>query len=620
MLKLKGLNTMTFFWVRLSFFAWLLNISTPLFSTESSEDFFLEMEQKLPLYLRISEEADGRDITVFLGNTGVGKSTLINSALDVPLSVDFRGKIEVDNSNLSSAAVDQGQQSVTKQPQYFKSLTLGDMYDLPGFLDTDGALEEVLNACAINAVLTSARSARVVIVTNKSELEDACRGFLSKDLNRSVSMFEDSFLRGNSCCLLVNSVDREILDLSLEDSGILTLLSELNNLKKINKISLLKKARPGDEEDFLVEFKKTLFSFVGSVEREKVDRLNVSRSFGYETQQKIKMFLLNIMRKYFLEKKDRYYQDLINFFAEKGDIQSFPSVFLKGKRTEILENLKGEIFLLKECNFLRKICSEQYSSALEDFEIFFDQEHLSFVRNVEMKEKEAAKEKAEEARKLAEESLNRSQREIDELKSDAEFLQKEKENAEKIACQSALMAEEAKEDSTKSKEEKEAALKACLEAERKLQKSNQLHVETLEKLNRKDKENKQEQERLRKISEEADRRVLEFRELLANQERERLKEKREMERYRSEMEDRLTSLQKENSEESERFRRETERLLRSHRQDMESMQARHSSALAAIQQNQVSSLSTHSSNPSWVGGAFGLLGKVIDAFLPKMLS
>lgn len=114
--------------------------------------------------------AKGQNIVAFLGNTGAGKSTLVNllAGKKLRISPDEEDYI-LDNSDDSTAMViGQGGGSETLYP---KSIDVDGLrfFDLPGFNDTDGSERNLVNAAFIRKILLDADSVRFVYVVGQDQ-------------------------------------------------------------------------------------------------------------------------------------------------------------------------------------------------------------------------------------------------------------------------------------------------------------------------------------------------------------------------------------------------------------------------------------------------------------------
>lgn len=134
----------------------------------------------LERYPDLLHSSRGRDIVVFLGKTGAGKSTLINYLKETPLRADRRHIILSDPSDPTTMRIGNGSHSETQLPQFTQIGGLA-FYDLPGFGDTRGTAVGLMNASFIKNILEKARSVKLVFVAGYDEIT-AGRGALLREL------------------------------------------------------------------------------------------------------------------------------------------------------------------------------------------------------------------------------------------------------------------------------------------------------------------------------------------------------------------------------------------------------------------------------------------------------
>jgi len=104
-----------------------------------------------------------------LGNTGAGKSTLINYLSGKRLKVNTFNDIVLDSTEQSTMAIRGGNNSETFLPSYVQVGNLV-LYDLPGFMDTRGTARSLVNACFIKNIIENANSIKLVFVAGIDQI------------------------------------------------------------------------------------------------------------------------------------------------------------------------------------------------------------------------------------------------------------------------------------------------------------------------------------------------------------------------------------------------------------------------------------------------------------------
>lgn len=128
------------------------------------------VREHLAAHPALLDSSKDKEIVVFLGNTGAGKSTLINYLSGKKLKVNEFEDIVLDNPNDPSAmAIGGGSVSETFLPAFVQA---GDLllYDLPGFKDNRGTAKNLVTAGFIKCVIEKARSAKLVFVAGIDQI------------------------------------------------------------------------------------------------------------------------------------------------------------------------------------------------------------------------------------------------------------------------------------------------------------------------------------------------------------------------------------------------------------------------------------------------------------------
>lgn len=138
-------------------------------SADAIVDLLKEEFAKNKRLLEPEHTASGKDIVVFLGNTGAGKSTLINFLAGKELSVVGQRYALANEGDPDAMPI--GMKMFKSETLYPKSIDIGNyrFFDLPGFNDTDGSVRNLVNSAFIRRILLEAKSVRFVYVAGQDQ-------------------------------------------------------------------------------------------------------------------------------------------------------------------------------------------------------------------------------------------------------------------------------------------------------------------------------------------------------------------------------------------------------------------------------------------------------------------
>ncbi|NGX59786.1 MAG: GTP-binding protein EngB [Chlamydiae bacterium] len=121
-----------------------------------------------------NSNVDGKDIVLLIGNTGAGKSTLINYLFECKMRRRAASPEEVTpviECEAPIAAIEHGMVSGTVYPtEHFHEKSGVHFYDCPGFMDTGGSAKNIINAVAIKNLAVHAKSVRIMVVIDYHSL------------------------------------------------------------------------------------------------------------------------------------------------------------------------------------------------------------------------------------------------------------------------------------------------------------------------------------------------------------------------------------------------------------------------------------------------------------------
>lgn len=210
-------------------------------------------------------------LTVFLGNSGTGKSTLLNFMMGCDLLVkEVKPKVIIKNLSNFGAEIGHGSTSKTYLPGIYPKDGIN-YCDMPGFRDSRGLIKEVTKSFMMKEVIEHTKNIRFIIVISHSSLED--RGALLKNsidalIKLIPSINEDEKII-QSMLIAVTIVDIDLMEDSEEEvideihgqfQKIASTAAESNHkyfLKSIQKeqIVIFRKPRRKDKGKKLIDIK-----------------------------------------------------------------------------------------------------------------------------------------------------------------------------------------------------------------------------------------------------------------------------------------------------------------------------------------------------------------------------
>jgi hypothetical protein len=177
--------------------------------------------------------AKDKDVVVFLGNTGAGKSTLINFLAGKDLNVVGTGYVLSDPNDSEAMVI--GTRVFSSETLYPKSIDIettgGEtlrFFDLPGLEDTDGSVRNLVNSAFVRRILLEAKTVRFVYVAGQDQFT-ADRG---KSVSRTLEALNQLFVTAGTD----RPLDGGMFVVTKEDG----LLNDLANWKEVNMPEHLK--------------------------------------------------------------------------------------------------------------------------------------------------------------------------------------------------------------------------------------------------------------------------------------------------------------------------------------------------------------------------------------------
>ncbi|CAH1764903.1 15193_t:CDS:2 [Entrophospora sp. SA101] len=311
-------------------------------STSKIEEIYQhinKINEKIPL--------QQEEMVIIIGDTGEWKSSLLNYLAEVPLFVK-KGKgfgrfvIYAENP-LGDSEITDGCVSKTSLPSGWK-----EYWVCPGFGDTRGEVQDIVNAYSIYKLIKSAKKIKVLVTVSETTITGSrSRSFLNLIHNVGETFKntdEDKLVQG--LCLVVTK--NETLNLKKMRNGLLEILEEQD-----------------DQENFSLTQKKILGSL--SSPESQIVFFNAPTGEGLISGEGRSQILEGIKKISYLEKPEpsisipaesKY---LIKNLADKlnNDIENFiKHKFYPGILGKLIDNHSGTVKELRESQSLKYFCDQ----------------------------------------------------------------------------------------------------------------------------------------------------------------------------------------------------------------------------------------------------------------------
>lgn len=369
------------------------------------------------------DSSKDKDIVVFLGNTGAGKSTLINYLSDKKLKVNDLDDIILDDPNDPLAmAIGGGSVSETFLPAFAQVNGLL-FYDLPGFKDTRGTAKSLVNACFIKHIIENARTAKLVFVAGMDQITSD---------------------RGSSFKVLLSQVKQLIPNSTqpIETFSSLVITKSHTNTAKLPaflkaKVDLL---NPGFEIlEFLIDgqlveqMSKPMNSSIDPQDRDNILKVisgmgqtkiaNIDISVVYDTNQKFEI------KKIYDAEIDDIVETLILQHVDVQTLSSLDKASLETKRDDLAKNFNSQVCSSLDgsslITLLRPISENLYQASWSDKNQTLAIRLDNIIGQINMEIKEKEKQEEERQRLAAEAALRQEQARVRAAQEQAIILQQE---------------------------------------------------------------------------------------------------------------------------------------------------------------------------------------------------
>ncbi len=247
--------------------------------------------------------AKNQDIVAFLGNTGAGKSTLVNllAGKELKVSQDGEDYVLVNPNDKTAMAIGTGGNSETLYP---KSIDVDGLrfFDLPGFNDTDGSERNLVNAAFTRQILMDAASVRLVFVAGQDQFTTD-RGasvrqmfYCIKQLfvtDQSINLVDEGvFVATKTTCTEQTDMIDFLLKKTASNDEVLN--DQLKSWNKKNRLCrMFHPIRSVDSNQKGV--KDQILKLIKGTEPAKIVGINVSVLYPPETKGSLERMFLNVL-------------------------------------------------------------------------------------------------------------------------------------------------------------------------------------------------------------------------------------------------------------------------------------------------------------------------------------
>ncbi|MEY3177808.1 MAG: hypothetical protein RJB42_49 [Bacteroidota bacterium] len=352
-------------------------------ATKTAKDIasFVKKEFEKNKHLLTPEEgAKDKHIVAILGNTGAGKSTLINLLAGKKLVISSDGEDYVleDPTDPTAMVIGQGGGSETLYP---KSIDIGGVrfFDLPGFNDTDGSERNLVNAAFIRQILLEAASVRFIFVVG----QDQFTADKSASVKKMLYAINHLFVANQSIDLTLNGIFVATKMTCLPNAPIIDFLLKKTDSK--DKADLNQQLQSWSSQHKLFRMfhpvrdehnqhvRDEILSHVLATEPVKILGLNVSALYPPETKNSLERMLYAVMQESF-NHQHAIPLTRISEYDERIERYSNPNFWQRFDETLCAE----EEFI----GLLKEFCVNPYKKALKNFVEGMEEQHHSHIQEL----------------------------------------------------------------------------------------------------------------------------------------------------------------------------------------------------------------------------------------------
>ena len=286
----------------------------PTATIPSTSDFGIEtLESKIKttetqVQARLREEVGNPTRVLVLGTTGSGKSTLVHGLSGKKLTAEEgigSYRINVVGGVLPGFTIGHHLDSATTIPVSWYDRASNLVYwDCPGFMDSRGERQEIINAFAVDQLFTAPSRIGIVLTIQESDFEGARGMEVIKRFNKIISLLPDQDQLKRALSLVVTKkIDARFTSHE-------KLMGLLERAKKAKDVSQIEKAI--DLLTFVVENPDRIFTFPEprgkgeyndfSDRRKLIDHLGgasvINPEHAFQLDDNVKILMFEMMNKF----------------------------------------------------------------------------------------------------------------------------------------------------------------------------------------------------------------------------------------------------------------------------------------------------------------------------------
>lgn len=324
--------------------------------------------------------ASGKDIVVFFGKTGAGKSTLINYLTEKPLRRIEGGALEIIGPVAQALSIGHGDNSCTSVPSCMSYQNLL-YYDFPGFNDTRGSINDVFNAFVMKSIIEKAKTVRIVLVASWSEI-DAERGTeFAKYMDEISSLIPRRTIEEISCLVITKVKQDDFEDLAeFIRSGLARKAPEATAPWRNEKVQMMYSPTSADRESYNQPDQRMIINgLIRATRPEKIGVVDIVHVFSERTRDQIK--------EVFKEEVIRIAQKIIERCPNVGSL-SVEKIreqlhFYELLTLHVSQDFRSLRSLSDIAKFLKKIAEREYDEVLVNIDNLVMAKKYEIVNNIQ---------------------------------------------------------------------------------------------------------------------------------------------------------------------------------------------------------------------------------------------